>query len=816
MNDNHLFADIVVSLPVEGTYTYAVPPELRNDARIGVRALVPFGKRTVTGFITAVKDSPPAGVKGIKHVIDILDGKPLFDEKKLKFFAWMTSYYFAPPGEVLSLICPAGLDVKSSRRIALTPEGAAALGIMEGMEGAEKEVLTLAKNGSTVSNCVRRLKNRPVYSVIERLKKKGFLTEELIIKGGIKPKTAIYAILKDDARLAHETLKTKAPIQAKVISYLLAKKVGNAHPAKDASLEDIRKTLGNCSGAINKLAEKGVISLEERPVARDPLSDIVPRDASFTPNPGQQKAIDEITKAVTKNTFSPFLLYGITGSGKTLVYLNAIEEAIRAGKKALYLVPEISLTPWPAAYLAGRFPGRVAVSHSGLSAGERCDEWMRIIKNEADVVVGARSALFSPIQDLGLIIVDEEHEASYKQEDGVRYNARDAALMLGQTLGITVVLGSATPSLETFQNAKTGKITLITLKNRVNVQGLPDVDLVDMRGKKNEVFSETLKTLVSETLKDGNQTLLFLNRRGFSNFIICKDCGYAFTCPNCSVTMTMHKREGSLKCHYCDAAMPLPDACPQCGGSHLRHPGIGTEKIEENIRAEFPKAKTGRMDSDTTRKKGAAKKIIAAVEDKELDVLIGTQMVSKGHHFPGITLVGVISGDTSLNIPDFRGAERTFQLIIQAAGRAGRGEHPGRVVIQTLNPEHYCFINSAAHDYEGFFEAEISHRKELGYPPFGRLCCIRMEGRKETEVSKCAQILKGITDKMKKPPDITVLGPSPSLIPKLKGRFRFLLLIKAGGAGTMHSFVRALKKELDSKKPSSVSVTVDMDPSSVV
>lgn len=803
MTDNRLFADIVVTLPVDGTYTYAVGPELRGDARIGVRALVPFGKRTVTGFITALKNSPPADVKEIKSIIDILDAKPLYDDKKLRFFAWMTSYYFAPPGEVLSLICPAGLDVKSSRHIRLTSEGAAAL---DGSEGAEKEILALAKNGSTVSNCVKRLKNRPVYSAIERLKKKGLLTEELIIKGGIKPKTAMHVRLNDATGAA--ALKKTGPIQAKIISYLKKE----ASP----SIEDLKKALGNCSGAIKKLVEKGVVVLEERPVARDPLSDIIPRDASFTPNLDQQKAIDEIAQAVTKNVFSPFLLYGITGSGKTLVYLNAIEEAIAAGKRALYLVPEISLTPWPAAYLAARFPGRVALVHSGLSPGERYDEWMRIIRNEADVVVGARSALFSPIQDLGLIIVDEEHEASYKQEDGVRYNARDSALMLGQTLGITVVLGSATPSLETFQNAKTGKIKLITLKSRVNAQGLPDVDVVDMRGKKNEVFSESLKTLVADTLKDGNQTLLFLNRRGFSNFIICKDCGYTFSCPNCSVTMTMHKREASLKCHYCGGSLPLPDACPQCRGSHLRHPGIGTERIEEEVRAGFPKAKTGRMDSDTTRKKGAAKKIIAAVEDKGLDVLIGTQMVSKGHHFPGITLVGVISGDTSLNIPDFRGAERTFQLITQAAGRAGRGEHPGRVVIQTLNPEHYCFIHSAAHDYDGFFETEISHRRELGYPPFGRLCCIRMEGRKEEEVSRCARILRGLTDQMKKTPDITVLGPSPSLIPKLKGRFRFLLLIKAGNASTMHSFVRALKKELDSKKPSTVSVTVDIDPSSVV
>lgn len=805
MTDNPLFVDIAVNLPVDGTYTYAVPPELRNDARIGARALVPFGKRTITGFITAVKDSPPADViqTKLKPIIDILDARPLYDEKKLKFFTWMTSYYFAPPGEVLSLICPAGLDVKSTRRIRLTPQGAAALITTE---GAEKEILALAKNGTTVCSCVRRLKNRPVYSVIERLKKKGFLTEELIIKGGIKPKTIAH--VKLNAATGAHSLKKIGHIQAKIISYLKIE--------SSPSIVDLKKNLGNCSGAIKKLVEKGVISLEERPAARDPLSDIVPRDASFTPNRDQQKAGTEIAQAVKKNTFSPFLLYGITGSGKTLVYLNAIEETIAAGKKALYLVPEISLTPWPAAYLAGRFPGRVAVSHSGLTPGERHDEWMRIIKNEADVVVGARSALFSPIQNLGLIIVDEEHESSYKQEEGVRYNARDAALMLGFTLGITVVLGSATPSLESFQNARTGKIKLLALKNRVNVQGLPAVDLVDMRGKKNDVFSETLKSLVEHTLKDGNQTLLFLNRRGFSNFIICKDCGYALTCPNCSVTMTMHKREGCLKCHYCGGTLPLPNACPQCKGFNLRHPGMGTEKIEEEIRASFPKARTGRMDSDTTRKKGAAKKIIAAVEGKKLDVLIGTQMVSKGHHFPGITLVGVISGDTSLNVPDFRGAERTFQLITQAAGRAGRGEHPGRVVIQTLNPEHYCFTNSAAHDYEGFFEAEILHRRELGYPPFGRLCCIRMEGRKENEVSRCAAILKGIADKMKKPPDVAALGPSPSLIQKLKGRYRFLLLVKAGGAGTMHSFVSDLKKELDLKKPASVSVTIDMDPSSVV
>jgi primosomal protein N' (replication factor Y) len=422
------------------------------------------------------------------------------------------------------------------------------------------------------------------------------------------------------------------------------------------------------------------------------------------------------------------------------------------------------------------------------------------------------------LKGLGLIVVDEEHETSYKQEEGVRYNARDAALMLGKSLGITVVLGSATPSVETFYNTKLGKITPLYLRKRVRGLKLPPIEIFDMKGEKGKVISESLKHLIAESLKEGHQVLLFLNRRGFSSFLACRDCGHIPECLNCSVTLTMHKGTRVLKCHYCDLKVALPDKCPGCGGYNLVDPGIGTEKAEEEIRRDFPSSRVGRMDRDTTRKKGSSRRIIDAFEEGLIDILVGTQMVSKGHHFPGIALVGVLSGDTSLNIPDFRSSERTFQLIAQAGGRAGRGHAPSKVLIQTLNPGHFCFKKAADHDYEGFFAEELETRREADYPPFVRLCCMRVEGAKEEGVVRAAGALREIADRRLKrvKGGISILGPAPALLKKLKGRYRWQLLIKGRDPKTLNGFLRELKKGFHERRFKAVSLTIDMDPMTTV
>lgn len=802
---DNTFVELAIELPLERTFTYSVPEALQAQVCLGKRAVAPFGKRTVTGYILNVSGQAPADVKETKPIIDILDDRPIFDAKRLEFYRWLAAYYFAPIGSVFALINPPGMNIKSERTITLTEKGRIAL---QGSADLDHEILKCADKGLNLPSIIKRYKDRPVSSAITRLVAEGLLAHESKLKGGIFEKTVQFAAPIKAASGGLESLK-KTPLQARILTRLL--------DAGEMSMPELGREFSGSADAVKKLAAKGLVSIIERRVFRDPLAEITPREADHESNDEQQAALDEIKKALVSGVYSPFLLYGVTGSGKTLVYLKAIEEAVRLGKKALFLVPEISLTPWPVAYLASRFPQKVAVAHSGLTPGQRTDEWERIAGGEAEVVVGARSALFAPIKDLGLIIVDEEHETSYKQEEGVRYNARDCSLMLGRYLGITVVLGSATPSVETFYNANTGKIAPLRLNNRVSGGTLPLIELADMRVEKGAVISEKLKGLLTQTFEGGRQSLLFLNRRGFAPSIVCKDCGKTFECLNCSVTLTMHKSKKSLKCHYCDMTMALPNECPTCKGKNLVHPGAGTEKVEEEVRALLPQARIGRMDRDTTQKKGSAKKIIDAMEDKTVDVLIGTQMVSKGHHFPGITLVGVISGDTSLALPDFRSSERTFQLITQAAGRAGRGDEAGEVIVQTLNSEHYSFKNALRHDYGSFYSEEIELRRELDYPPFSRLCCLKFEGLKDEKVASAAETLKRTaTGIIGKKTGIVVLGPAPALIARVKNRYRWQMLIKGSDVKTLLPFLRALRNSFYKAPPAGVALTFDMDPQTIV
>ncbi len=757
------FIDVAVELPVDRIFTYNVPDALSSQVEIGKRVLVPFGKRVVTGFCLGFRESPE--MKGIKDILDVLDEEPIFDEKRLSFFQWMASYYFAPVGAVLSLICPAGLNIKSRRYFFRIEQGK-----ITDVSGLDKEILEVItkKHGIPLTSLLKIFKGKSIYSAINRLKHTGLIREELKIKGRVRER-------------------------------------------KDKKI-------------------------------RDPLEDIIPQAILHKPAHEQVLALDAISQGLKSKVFSPFLLYGVTGSGKTLVYLKALEQAVRLGKQAIFLVPEISLTPWPVKYVTAMLPGRVAVLHSGLSDGERYDEWKRIRDGEADVVVGARSAIFAPLKNLGLIIVDEEHEPSYKQEDGVRYNARDLSLMMGKMLNLTVILGSATPSVETFYNAKAGKITPLHLTRRVEDRPMPKIEVVDMKDRtqgpapasskqgswvrgqvnKKEIISDKLKNLMIENHSLGYQTILFLNRRGFSNFLICNDCGHSFKCLNCSVSLTMHKRAGLLKCHYCDMSMSIPDSCPKCHGYEIKPIGIGTEQLEVEARAILKKARVARMDKDTTTKKRSHQKILDAVDMGDVDVLVGTQMVAKGHHFPYVTLVGIISADTSINIPDFRSSERTFQLITQAGGRAGRGNIPGKVVIQTLNPDHFCLKPATQQNYEEFFREELNNRKELFYPPFSRLAIIRFDGNKEEDVAAFAKKTKELANSLLNPPypsltkrgggDVAVLGPTPAILSKLKGKYRWQMLLKGKSAKSLHEFIKNLLTGLEKKSRDRVKLAVDVDP----
>lgn len=805
-----LFAEVAVPVPLNQTFTYSVPPELRSDAAAGKRCLVPFGRRQLAGYILSLHHSPSDEIKKIRPIIDIIDPVPLFDEARGKFYRWLSSYYFAPIGEAIDLICPAPVAIKSRRILRITPVGEALLDNAKGLAG---DILKAANPGASLSILVKRFKGKPVYAIVERLKADGCLVEEEASRAGARAAFDEYVAPLPIDPQSLEKLSTRSPVQAKVFKYLIA--------SGEITTNRLSEALGDVTAALKALVKKRLVASRKVRAMRDPLALLAPRHARFEPNAEQKAAIDAISAAFKQGGYAPFLLYGVTGSGKTLVYLNVLEEAVKAGKKAIFLTPEIALTPWPAAYLAARFPGRVAVAHSGLKPGERLDEWERVLSGAVDIVVGARSALFTPLDNIGMIIVDEEHETSYKQDDGVRYNARDAALMLGKMLGITVVLGSATPSVETFYNARAGMLTPLYLRKRVEERPLPDIEILDMKSESREIISGTLKTLLGETLGSGQQSLLLLNRRGFSNFIICRDCGNTFQCRNCSVTMTMHKGAGMLRCHYCDLSMPLPGACPRCKSLRLVQPGLGTERLEEEVKALWPEAMVGRMDRDTTRGRGSAQAIIDAVEGKRIDCLVGTQMVSKGHHFPGITLVGVISGDTSLNMPDFRAAERTFQLITQAAGRAGRGADPGRVIIQTLNPKHYCFICAGKNDYEGFFDEELKGREDAVYPPFSRLCSLRVEGIKEAAVVAAADELRSVATRLLAKGDgsLRVLGPAPAPLTRLKGRYRHQMLVKAAGRANlkaMLALVGGLRDAFYARRHSNITLIIDMDPSAIM
>jgi primosomal protein N' (replication factor Y) len=581
--------------------------------------------------------------------------------------------------------------------------------------------------------------------------------------------------------------------------------------------------------ALEALARIGAVEVRER--ARRQRKR--PAPAAESPPPAvlsltgeQQAAYDAIEASLSGGGFKPFLLYGVTGSGKTEVYLRAMERTRAAGKRSLILVPEISLTPQLLDRLQARFPGKVGVLHSALTAGERWEEWWRIIRGEVDVVVGARSAIFAPLPSLGLIVVDEEHDSSYKQEDGLRYNARDVAVVRAKLLDCPVVLGSATPAIESYENSRGDRYTLLELKHRVERRSLPAVETVDLR----EVWSAAnsdkprlLSPLLTEALRDNlarqRQSLVFLNRRGFANFLQCRLCGFVLRCAHCSVTLTFHKGERIVLCHHCGWRQPAPEACPHCGHPAFLPVGFGTEQLEQELSDILPDARIARMDRDTTVKRGSQEKLIRQWQRGEIDVLVGTQMITKGHDVSGVTLVGAVLADLSLNLPDFRAAERTFQLLSQVAGRAGRGDEPGRVVVQTYNPEHYALRHVPAHDYPAFFAEELEFRRALNYPPFSRLVHLRLEGAQPLAIEKQAKLLGDwLRDQCRRGAsgfaDIEVLGPAPAPIMKLRGRFRWQILLKGKKGPALLALAAAAQARVP--RTSRWRLHIDVDPYSML
>jgi primosomal protein N' (replication factor Y) len=580
----------------------------------------------------------------------------------------------------------------------------------------------------------------------------------------------------------------------------------------DIPAADLRRRFGQCAPQLKRLEELGLIRMEEREVYRNPFGeDALERDTPRVLNGQQASALNHVTAALERQSFTPFLLHGVTGSGKTEVYLQAIAHALEKDINALVLVPEISLTPQLVRRFRARFGSGIAVLHSALSDGERYDEWRRIRRGLVRIVIGARSALFAPLERIGIIVVDEEHESSFKQADGLRYNARDLALVRGQMEKAVVILGSATPLITSLHAVEQGKLILLPLTERVENRPMPTVSVVQMQGIK-ETISPQLVQAMEETLAAGEQSLVFLNRRGFATFLVCGDCGEPLTCPNCSVTLTFHRQRRQSVCHYCDYAVPAPGTCPACGSLEMKELGAGTERVESDLREQFPASGIVRMDSDTTSGKDSHSRLLKRMADRSADILIGTQMIAKGHDFPGVTLVGVINGEASLNMPDFRSAERTFQLLSQVIGRAGRGDLPGRVIVQALNTSHYAIQCAIEHDSESFYRQELEFRREAGYPPFTFLAALSLTGTSENTVEERSNLAARLLGQLKKELSlrIEILGPAPAPLYRLRGRFRRQILLKAPARNDLRQMVSAWQTRRDPS--AAVRETMDIDP----
>jgi len=802
---------VAVSVGIKETFFYTVAEDIASAACVGSRVLVPFRNRKVTGYI--LEEVTRDNNQALKHLLEVLDPEPLFHEQLVPFFEWLARYYNHPIGQVIQSALPGGLNAGFFKTAFLTEKGSEVLR-SEGVDPEQRKALVWVRN-----NPHKRLPwpVRKVYG----LEKKGWLViQEHTKKGRTGALMRKFVRPKKGIELASVIEENRGVLRAKnEIEFLKTVFHYDAAP-----LGRLAEDFSNGVYLANKWINKGVLEGYKGPVYRDPAGDIIFQ--SPVPerlNEHQSHALIHIKECLDSKTFSSCLLYGVTGSGKTEVYYRAAEHTIENGGQAILIVPEIALAMYIEGIFRSRLGDRIAIYHSGLSQGERYDQWMRMVRGEADLVIGARSALFAPLPRLGLIIVDEEHDYAYKQENIPRYQARDAAVVRAKMESIVVILGSGTPSVQSFHNAITGKYDLIAMPDRVEQRPKPDVEIVDMKvltekGLKNEIISPRLKDALAQNLTAGDQSLLFLNRRGFHSLYLCWSCGQSIRCPNCDVALTYHLRENRLVCHYCGFHSETYIKCPSCGKDGLKAYGCGTEKLEQELKRLFPDAHVARMDTDTTRKKGQAFRILKSFSDRKIDILVGTQMITKGYDFPNVTVVGVVAADLSLGFPDFRAGERTFQVLSQFAGRAGRGDKKGKVIIQTFNPDHYAIRTANAHDYRSFFEKETQLRKQLGYPPFSHLASLRLLGNNKTKTAEVAQDftlqIKGILNNWpKRGKEIQVLGPVEATVSRIKGKYRWQILVKSVSVSLLQYFlneVDRLSKQV--LRSSGVNLISDMDP----
>ena len=876
------YCDVSLPVPLDAFFTYALPATLEERARPGCRVIVPFGVRKLTGVVLECHDRRPSmEARSVLRLVD--EEPALSPEllglgrwiaeyycaplgETLRGMLPLASDLRA--GRVVSLT-PAGLDV--ARQLSMLAEADdASIQLLRSLESRPLSEGYLRTKWPRAGEMLKSLE-RKGYVAVERHEhlrdplraRLGRLMAEVVSDaalqefrlrgkalphgrgsvtsgqateprasasgppGASEPPAPAEASGFSDQQLPHGPVEANSVTEPRALASGLAGAAKLSRAEKrlleyfeqnpgPADLAAIESGVKGATQAARKLAKAGIVKLwkatVEEPVSPAPVSKPVL-------NAEQYAALGSISDSMRSGQFHAFLLHGVTGSGKTEVYLHAIELALAEGKSALMLVPEIGLTPAVAALFYARFGEQVAILHSAFSDVERAEQWRRIRAGRSRVVVGTRSGVFAPVENLGLVVVDEEHDSSYKQEETPRYHGRDVAVVRAERAGATVVLGSATPCLESRYNAERGKYTLIQLKERIEKRPLPEVELIDMRlefaeTRKQSLFSRRLLDSIGVRVAAGEQVMVLLNRRGFSTFVACRSCGERIECRNCSVTLTYHRREQRLLCHYCDYAEPVPKVCPKCGGEYIYFLGSGSEKVEEHLHEAFPRARIARLDRDTVRGKRQYEAILNGFRERHFDILVGTQMIAKGHDIPNVTLVGVVSADQGLGLPDFRAAERTFQLLTQVAGRAGRGELPGLVLIQTLEPEHYAIRFARTHDYQGFYEKELNFRRLMHYPPFAALANILVRSEK---LEEALRLSGGLGEFLKDPPKtVRVLGPAAAAMVKLKSEYRYQFLLKSSSRRDLAQLLKGARHFAEEHKWPATALVIDVDPLSLM
>lgn len=823
-SDSPQYVQVAVPLHVSHTFTYRLPLSAREIAKVGSRVLVPLGSGLTTGYIVELlnelRPNTSLSDADIKEIVKLLDATPLITREVLEVTRWVSDYYGSPWGEVIKGALPPGISPTIGQFLRITPLGEVRLKATEesGQSNSKATVLrAVADAGETsLDSLTKTLAKAPATRAVKELILEGSLeTHYKPTVSAAKARTQrVVRLLEDHSQREAALAKKPTTAQQRIIETL---RLTAALP-----LPELLRAADVSSSVVKTLLKRRIIEISEENLRRDPLGRVTfPQLEEYTLTGAQTRVLAEIERPIRSGTYAAFLLHGVTGSGKTEVYMRAMRICLELGRSAMMLVPEIVLTPVFSRRLRAYFGDQVAIFHSSLTKGERFDEWMRVTNGEARIVIGTRSGVFAPIAKLGLVIVDEEHESTYRQQDSPRYNGRDTAIVRAQKENAVVILGSATPSLESFHNAQTGKYHYLQLPERIGDRPMATGRIVDMRQvfdryKKPRVFSDDLLEAIETTHQKNEQSIILLNRRGYSSFVLCRSCGETIQCPNCDVTLTYHRSEKVIICHYCNHRQAAPQQCPTCNGKYIYYLGEGTEQIEAMLKSLFPTLRIARIDRDTATRRGLFEKSLLDFSAGEIDMLVGTQMLAKGHDFPNVTLVGVVSVDAGLALPDFRAAERTFQLITQVAGRAGRGERPGQVLIQTYHPAHYALKHARSQDYAGFYSEEIRHRQNHGYPPFVSLASLLVHGSDPKRTRAEAVELRKQLDLANEDRACRILGPAPAPLARLKGEHRIQLLVKGRSRRQLREVVDKGLEAVASRGISLRSINLEIDPVSIM